>query len=137
MVFRMIQTKIHHSKLERLSEIRAQVSELYKEKSRLENEVIDELLSGEEKNREVALNDNDKMILVYTVEKKIDYERLRALYPKVYEMGLQTTFSMSKALMAVDNTFLRDIIKDCTIEDKGYVAKYEKTKVKRGKKKYE
>lgn len=134
----MTQTMTYHTKLERLSEIRTQVNELYKEKTRLEHEVIAQLLEGETKVREVALNDTEKMTLVFMVDKKIDYERLKSLYPKIYEMGLQTTFSVNKALMAVDNTLLRDIIKDCTIETKGYEARYEKTNYKkRGKKKYE
>jgi hypothetical protein len=111
-----------HSELKRLAEIRQEITALYKEKYTLEQSLIDKMVASKEKTAE--LDDGTyRYTLVWVYDKKIDYERFQRLYPDVYQLGLQTTFSMNTALRAIDSGLLEAIIKDCTTVNPHYKIK--------------
>lgn len=118
------------TKLSRLQEIRDEVRKLYAEKEKLEQEVIDNMVLNDLK--EIDLNDNgigDELVtLKWVFETKLDYERLQALYPKIYEQGLITSFSVNRALKSVDKKLLKMIIDDCRTARPHYEIRYKKKK---------
>lgn len=115
--------------LKRLSEIRIEVKRLYGEKNRLETSVIDKVVeSGSEKI--MALNKNEVLELVWVFDKRIDYERLKLLYPEIYALGLETTFSANKALKSMDKKLFNLILNDCTTINPHYKVKYNKRRKK-------
>lgn len=114
--------------LNRLSEIRKELATIYGEKSRLEQEVIDELVELGQK--EIDVDDYNLATLKWVFDTKIDYERLKMLYPEIYEMGLQTTFSANRALKAVDKKLFKMILDDCRTVEPHYELIYTKKKGK-------
>jgi hypothetical protein len=131
------------NKLYRIRKIKNEVKSLYKEKYQLEQDVIlaieetplEQLPSllcenVSEKERELAYE------VVEVFKKKMDYEKLMAHYPQVYEWGMKTIFDFEKALRSFEDskTFWR-IIKECQIVkvEKALEKKGQKGK-KRGKK---
>lgn len=117
--------------LKRLTEIRIEVKRLYGEKNRLETSVIDEVVkNGSEKI--MMLNETEVLELVWVFDKRIDYDRLKLLYPEIYALGLETTFSANKALKSMDKKLFNLILNDCTTIDPHYKVKYKSNK--KGKK---
>jgi predicted phage-related endonuclease len=119
-------------KIKRLNEIRQEISKLYKEKEELEQKVIDAMVELGDKN--IPFNDFEVLTLAWVFDKKIDYERLKALYPEVYELGLTTTFSTNQALRSMDTKFFNLILKDCLSQEPHYVVKYKPKKYQNRKK---
>lgn len=124
------------NKLYRIRKIKNEIKSLYKEKYRLEQDVIlaieetplDDLPSifcedSSEKERELAYE------VVEVFSKKMDYDKLIKYYPQVYEWGIKTIFDFEKALRSFEDskTFWR-IIKECQI------VKVEKALEKKGQK---
>ena len=115
-------------KLERLSEIRTSINELYKEKSRLEDEIITHVIDNKLDKENIMLDDKMRMALVWVVDKRIDYDKLQKDYPDVYELGIVPTFSATQALNGIDRDLFNKILRDCTTVRPHYKAKYKSTK---------
>lgn len=116
------------TKLTRLQEIRNEVRKLYAEKEKLEQEVIDYMVHNDLKEIDLNDNGNELLTLKWVFETKLDYERLQALYPKIYEQGLITSFSVNRALKSVDKKLLKMIIDDCRTARPHYEIRYKKKK---------
>ena len=116
------------TKLTRLQEIRNEVRKLYAEKDKLEQEVIDNMVLNDLKEIDLNDNGNELATLKWVFETKLDYERLQALYPKIYEQGLITSFSVNRALKSVDKKLLKMIIDDCRTASPHYEIRYKKKK---------
>jgi len=111
-------------KVKRLQEIREEINKLYAEKGKIEQEVIDQLV--EQGDKVYELNDSEFIALKWVFDKKIDYERMKAIYPEIYEQGLITSFSTNRALMSVDKKLFTMILDDCTTIDPHYELEYKK-----------
>jgi predicted phage-related endonuclease len=93
---------------------------------RLKKDVVKEMVETDHKDLE--LTEGLHATLVWVIEKKIDYDKLKSQYGNVYELGLRTTFSSDQALKSVSKSLLQKILKDCTIQDMGYKLKFKKGK---------
>ena len=114
--------------LKRLGEIKKEVANLYKEKYKIEQSIIDDMVENKEKT--LKLNDDDFMTLKWVYDKKIDYNRMETIYPEVYEQGLMTTFSKTVALMSMDRKLFKMILDDCITIDPHYELEEVKKKGK-------
>jgi predicted phage-related endonuclease len=112
--------------LKRLGEIRKSIKALYQEKSELESELIKGLLEKGEKS--VMITENEHLDLVWVFDKKIDYDRLKANYPDIYELGLITSFSSKQALLSMDKELWDAVLRDCLTLDPHYEVKKRKKK---------
>lgn len=112
--------------LKRLGEIRKSIKALYQEKSELESELIKGLLEKGEKS--VMIAENEHLDLVWVFDKKIDYDKLKASYPDIYELGLITSFSSKQALLSMDKELWGAVLRDCLTLDPHYEIKKRKKK---------
>ncbi len=113
--------------LKRLEEVRGEINKLYREKSELETKVIQHMITQGDKSVQ-TLDDKSILTLKWVYEKKIDYEKLEREYPDVYELGLLTTFSANKCILAMDRIIFNEILKECTIPNNHYELKKESVK---------
>lgn len=90
----------------------------------IEKEVIKQLVEGQEK--DFPLSDELHATLVWTIEKEIDYDKLRENHPEIYQMGLKTVFSQTQALNSVSRHLLAAVMKDCQKVSMGYKLKIKK-----------
>ena len=108
-------------KLNRLQEIKANIRLEYAEMDILKKEIVKEMV--ETRNKFINFEVNTQAILVWVVEKDIDYIKLMKLYPDIYKLGIKPTFSTKQALNSVSPKLLNKIIKDCTKTTKEYNLK--------------
>ncbi len=107
-------------KLERINEIRQEINKLYAELNPLKQEVIKHMVENDMQKEVVKLSETHIATLKWTIEKKIDYEKLQRCYPDVYKMGLKPVFSSTQALNSVSSKLLNKILKDCYNTNMGY-----------------
>ena len=117
--------------LERLTELRKQLRDIYAEKSELEKAIVAYAVGNDLQKGEMELNDQEVITFAWVFDKKIDYEKLMEQYPDIYELGLKTTFSASQAMLAMDKKLLRKILDDCSVSNPHYEAKVVKKKKRR------
>lgn len=117
--------------IQKMSELRQSIKDLYSELNALEKEIVSELKkSGKEKGfKTLEISESEQADLVWAFEKRIDYDRLKKEHPKIYEMGLETRFNQRKALMSIEsNALLQTVLKDYTTIDGDYKIKISKIK---------
>jgi len=114
--------------LKELQEINQKIKKIYAKKSVIEAKIIEIMV--ERKEKEVVYNENEISTLVWVFDKKIDYEKLQKEYPQVYELGLYTSFSATRALKSMDSKLFNAILRDCTTVEPHYELK-RKGKIKR------
>ena len=114
---------------EKIKQIKKTKDNISKEYGYIENltkEIVQEMRDNELK--EIKIDDDLKAVLIWAVEKKIDYEKLMEKHADVYELGLKTTFSATQALNSVSVKLLNQVIKDCSIVEIGYKIKLQEVK---------
>ena len=121
--------------LKRLDELRVEIAKLYKEKNELESKVIESMISNGDKSIP-TLDDTAILTLKWIYEKKIDYVKLESLHPHVYELGLMTTFSANKCLLAMDRKVFNEVLKTCTAPNNHYELKRESKKYVNSKERF-
>jgi predicted phage-related endonuclease len=112
--------------LKELGKIQKDINKLYARKKDLEKKVIDKMVENKENGTKYA--ENEVYTLVWVFDKKIDYEKMKSMYPDVYMLGLQTSFSATKALKSMDSRLFNAILRDCTTVEPHYELKKEKSK---------
>jgi len=112
-------------KLERLDEIRKQITKLYTEKKELEKEIVEEVKLTDSK-WFMDLDDDYILRVKEFTEKEINYEMLKEKYPDIYELGLMTSFSLKTALNTIDYKLFNEILKECSTFSKGYKVSKER-----------
>ena len=60
--------------------------------------------------KSIDISEDEHMDLVWAFDKRIDYDRLKKDHPIIYEIGLQTTWSKTQALNAIDNKMLLETV---------------------------
>ena len=110
--------------LKELGKIQKDINKLYARKKDLEQKVIDKMVENKENGTKYA--ENEVYTLVWVFDKKIDYEKMKSMYPDVYMLGLQTSFSATKALNSMDSRLFNAILRDCTTVEPHYELKRRK-----------
>ena len=113
-------------KLLEIKVIKDEVSNLYIKMGRLKKDVVKEMVGTD--NKDLELTENLHATLVWALDKKIDYDKLKGQYGDIYTLGLRTTFSAEQAFQSVSKSLLQKILKDCTIQKMGYELKFKKGK---------
>jgi hypothetical protein len=118
-------------KIKRISEIRKEIQASYSELNELQKDIVKEIVESKqvETYKSIDISEEEHMDLVWAFDKRIDYDRLKKDHPIIYEIGLQTTWSKTQALNAIDNKMLLETVLG------GYTTLNGEYKVKISKKK--
>lgn len=121
-----------NKKLIELHHIREHIKATYQRLNELEKEIIDEIVADSEFKSEYKSIDIDDKIhadLVWAFEKRIDYDRLKAEQPELWQQGLYTAFSPSQCLKGISHRALVEtVLKDYTTLDGHYTIKTKEIK---------
>lgn len=109
-------------KLEKYEQNRLKINEIYREQNKLEKDIIKHFLDNKEKFSEIEL-DKHMMTLKWIYDKHIDYEKLEKLYPDIYVLGLETTFSKTRLLKVMDRKEAEIVLRECTYNSSHYKIK--------------
>lgn len=120
-------TKQIKDKLEGIQEHRSNIRKEYSGINKLEGDIIQLMIENDLKQIELG----DKLYeLMWIYDKKIDYDKLKELYPDIYELGLQSTFSKKLLYLTVDEEYADKIINECTTMSPHYELRSRKNNAK-------
>lgn len=99
-------------KIQELSSVRKAIIDNYSRLNELQKEIVKEIVETKQQDtyKSIDISEDEHMDLVWAYEKRIDYEALKREHPTIYELGLQTTWSKTQALNAVDSKELLETI---------------------------
>lgn len=99
-------------KIQELSSVRKAIIDNYSRLNELQKEIVKEIVETKQQDtyKSIDISEEEHMDLVWAYEKRIDYEALKREHPTIYELGLQTTWSKTQALNAIDSKELLETI---------------------------
>lgn len=99
-------------KIKELSSVRKAIIDNYSRLNELQKEIVKEIVETKQQDtyKSIDISEDEHMDLVWAYEKRIDYEALKREHPTIYELGLQTTWSKTQALNAIDSKELLETI---------------------------
>mgnify|MGYP000929290900 CR=1 FL=1 len=122
-------------KVEKLKILKSQLKSLYLDKLSLEKDIVSQIEKSTDDELSI-LNHENTLEIALLSEKKVDYDKLKELYPNVYQWGLVPMFNYKKALLSFeDKKMFWKIMNDCKVDIETKKLKVKKN-AKRTYKKY-
>ena len=119
------------SMLKRYNAIRALEKRLRDEKRQLTENIFTHML--ENGYDSVALDNNTKLEIVLNSANNIDFDKMKELYPEIYDKGIVKEWDYRKAILSIPEETLKQVFKDVVtrrkvnnLKLKQYIVDYRK-----------